>query len=196
MRFARWTMLTTAGLAGGLIAGLLVGMPLGRIVNAMIVTAAVTTLVGAILGTFQAIGLRQLLARSSWWILATTIGLGTGLAAGVVTVEQIGIAATGNRPHLVALTPSLRAASFIVLGLVAGVILGFAQWIVFRQQKARVRSWIPASGFALAVAFAGSSALIDLAGLRIATAVGVTTFVIASGMAFGALTSLPLRRAV
>lgn len=90
MNRLRWTVLTAVGLAGGLTGGVLLGMPLGKIVNAMIVTAAVTCAVGVILGGFQAIGLRRLLRRPLWWIVATVIGLGIGLAAPVVTVEQSG----------------------------------------------------------------------------------------------------------
>ena len=58
-----WAVLTALGLAGGLTGGVLLGMPLGKIVNAMIVTASVTCAVGAILGSFQAIGLRRLLRQ-------------------------------------------------------------------------------------------------------------------------------------
>src|SRR5258706_7154127 len=95
VKTVEWTAMTTIGLVGGLLAGLLAGMPLGKIVNAMILTAAVTCLVGGILGSFQAIGLRRMLARPAWWIVATIAGLGIGLATAVVTVEQTGILITG-----------------------------------------------------------------------------------------------------
>ena len=192
MRTAEWTFLTAAGLAGGLIAGLLIGMPLGQIVNAMIVTAAVTCLAGGILGGAQAIGLRRILRRPLWWIVATTVGIGVGLAAGVVLVEQIGILATGTRPNVARLGGGMRAISMVALGLIAGTIVGAAQWLVLRAQRAAVQHWIPASGLALAAAFAGSSLLLDAAGLRIGSLAGVMTFVLASGLAFGLLTSWPL----
>jgi hypothetical protein len=192
MRRAEWTLLTAAGLAGGLIAGLLIGMPLGQIVNAMIVTAAVTCLVGGVLGGAQAIGLRRILRRPLWWIVATTVGIGAGLAAGVVLVEQIGIALTGVRPNVARLAMGPRALSMIALGLVAGSIVGAAQWLVLRAQRAGVQHWIPASGLALAAAFAGSSLLLDAAGLRLGSPAGVIAFVLASGLGFGLLTSGPL----
>ena len=195
MRRTEWTILTTVGLAGGLIAGLLIGMPLGEIVNAMIVTGAVTCMVGGVLGGAQASGLRRLLRRPLWWIVATTIGIGAGLAAGVVLVEQIGILATGVRPNIARLGTVARAANLVALGLVAGTILGVAQSVVLRAQRAPVRHWIIASGLALAAAFAGSSLLVDLAGLRFGSAPGVITFVLASGAGFGLLTGWPLRKA-
>jgi hypothetical protein len=192
----KWTALTTIGLAGGILAGLFLGTPLGQIVkNAMIVTAGVTCIVGAVLGALQAIGLRKLLSRPLWWVLATTVGIGVGLAAGVVLVEQVGTFATGTRPNLARLDTIMRATSFVAVGLVAGAVLGVSQWVVLRMQMRQIKYWVPASGIALAVAFAASSLLVDVSGLRIASAAGAVLFVLASGIAFGALTSWPLRRA-
>ena len=127
-----WTGLTTLGLAGGLIGGLLVGMPLGELVNAMVTTAAVTCFVGGVLGSFQAFGLRPVLRRPLWWVLGTVAGLGIGLAAGVVVVEQLGTLMTGARPNIGRLGPFTRAISFVTLGSVAGTVLGVAQWLVLR----------------------------------------------------------------
>jgi len=193
MRVAGWTTLTTVGLAGGLVAGLLVGMPLGEIVNAMIVTAAVTCTVGGVLGGAQAIGLRRTLRKPLWWIVATIAGIGVGLALGVVLVEQAGILATGNRPNIARAGAAMRALSLVTVGLVAGTILGVAQWLVLRAQSAGVRHWVVASAVGLAVAFTASSLLVDLSGLRFASAPGFVTFILLSGMAFGLLTSWPLR---
>jgi len=190
-----WTALTTLGLAGGLIAGLLVGMPLGRLVNAMIVTALVTCIVGGVLGTFQAAGLRRLLSKPLWWIAATIVGLGIGLALGVVLVEQTGILITGTRPRIAQLSAAMRAVSFVTVGFIAGTVLGVAQWVVLRAQRSAVRHWVVASGVALAVAFCLASVLVDVAGLRFASGIGVFSFLILSGLMFGGLTSWPLRSA-
>ena len=180
---------------GGLVAGLLVGMPLGKIVNAMILTAAVTCLVGAILGAFQAVGLRRILRRPLWWIVATVGGLGAGLAVAVVVVEQVGILITGNRPHLAQLSPSMRALSFVAVGLVAGTLLGVLQALVIRRQMPRIKNWVPVTAIALATALSASSLVVDLSGVRFASPAGVITFLLLSGITFGALTSWPLRRA-
>jgi len=191
----RWTVLTTAGLAGGLIAGLLVGMPLGRLVNAMIVTASVTCVVGGVLGSFQAAGLRRLLSKPLWWIAATIVGLGIGLALGVVTVEQAGILLTGNRPRIAQLGTATRAISFVVLGVIAGAVLGVAQSVVLRVQKSKVRHWTMANGAALALALCLASLAVDVSGVRFASGIGVFSFLILSGVMFGGLTSWPLRSA-
>ena len=183
----QWTLLTTFGLASGIITALLVGKPIGRIVGAMLVTAIVTSLVGAILGGFQAIWLRRVLARPAWWIAATTGCVGIGLALGVVAVEQTGILITGQRPNVAHLSISGRALSFFALGLIAGLVLGAAQWIVVRA-----RLWIVMTAGGLAAAFAIASLLTDALFGGIASAAGLVAFVLLSGFLFGALTSWPL----
>jgi hypothetical protein len=178
-----WTLLTTVGLSGGLIAGLLVGMPLGKIANAMVVTAAVTCCVGAVLGACQAFGLRRLFDMPARWIAASTIGAGVGLALGVVLVEQTGILLTGVRPNIRRVGLIFRAIDLAVVGAVTGLCLGAAQAFV-----TKMRRWAVASSVSMAVAFAGSSLLVELVRLRFASIVGVITFVIVAGVLFGALT--------
>jgi hypothetical protein len=195
VRFGEWTLLTMVGLSAGLIGGLLVGMSLKEVVNAMIITGVVTCVVGGGVGGFQAVGLRRLLGRPVLWTVATIIGIGVGLAAAVVLVEQVGILATGERPNLARLSGPIRALSFVTVGLITGGVVGVMQWVVLRRGAPGVKHWIPASAIALGVAFAGSSLLIDVVGLRIGSAAGAATFVIAAGFGFGALSAWPLRRA-
>ena len=192
---AKWTLLTTLGLAGGLVAGVLLGMPVGEIANAMITTAFVTCAVGSVLGTVQAMGLRKMLRQPRWWIAATTIGTGIGLAAGVVTVEQIGIFTTGNRLNVAHLNSLWRAVSFIAIGLICGTFLGAFQWLVLRIQMPRVKHWVPATAIALAVALSGGSILVDLTATRMFSATGAFIFLLCAGASFGFLTSWPLLRA-
>lgn len=192
---AEWTLLTTVGLAAGLVGGLFVGMSLGQIVNAMVVTAAVTCAVGGGLGAFQAFGLRRRITHPVAWIVAAVVGIGAGLAVGVVAVEQTGILLTGQRPNFAHLSAAIRALSFVTIGLVAGAAAGACQWLVLRRDAPTVRNWIPATCIGLAAAFGASSLLVDVAGLRIASAPGFAAFIIASGIAFGCFTARPLRNA-
>lgn len=192
----KWTLLTTVGLAGGLVAGLFFGMPIGEIANAMIATAFVTCAVGSVLGTVQAMGLRKMLRQPLWWIAATTIGIGIGLAAAVVIVEQIGILVTGSRPNVAHLSSLWRAFSFIAIGLVCGTFLGFSQWLVLRIQMPQVKHWVPATSLALAIAFSASSILVDLTGSQLFSAAGAMMFLLCAGASFGFLTSWPLRRVI
>jgi hypothetical protein len=128
-----------------------------------------------------------LLARPIWWIAATTDGIGIGLALGVVTVEQTGILITGQRPNIVHLGVPMRALSFFVVGLLTGATVGLAQWLVLR-----VRKWILTSALGLALAFSTGSLLVDAVLGGIASPAGLITFVVMSGIVFGAVTSWPL----
>src|SRR5206468_2603916 len=91
------------------------------------------------------------------------------------------------------LTVPTRALSFVVLGLVAGLLLGAAQSLALRNRVPRVEHWIMTTAIGLAVSFASASLLLALARLNIASAAGFTMFVLISGCAFGAITSRPLR---
>ena len=118
-----WMLLTTVGLGGGIAAALALGGPVQRAVGMMLVTPILTCLVGAVLGTAQAVQRRGV----RWqWIVATTVGTGIGLAAGVVAVEQGGRFLTGQALRVAGLTPLLRAGSFLAVGAVAGLVLGLA----------------------------------------------------------------------
>lgn len=191
----RWTLFTALGLAAGLTAGVLVGIPLNSFLNAMIVTALVVCVVGGVLGAFQAAGLRPLLGRRLWWIAATMVGTGVGLAIGVVTVEEVGTAITGVRPRVAFLSPAMRAVSFVTLGFIAGIVLGVAQWLVLRAQRSAIRHWVVVCGAALGIAFSLASLLLDATGIQFASVIGRISFVILAGVMFGGLTSWPLRSA-
>lgn len=189
-----WILVTTVGLAGGIFAGVLLGIPLGRIANAMIVTVALTGATGAALGGMQAAVIRPLLPRPIWWIVATTAGVGAGLAAGIVVIEKVGTFFTGHRPSLFQVSPLFRALSFVMLGIIAGTILGLLQGLVFRLQRFPIKFWAATTGIALGGAFAAGSILVDVSGLKLSSLAGFIAFVLASGLAFGTLTSWPLLR--
>ncbi len=192
---AQWILLTTCGLAGGLVAGPMLGNPLGRMLNAMIGTALIICVAGAVLGSFQAAALRRLLARPGWWIAATVFGVGLGASLGVALVEEAGNLITGSYPRVAQMGSAMRAVSFVTIGIVAGTVLGVAQWIVFRRQGAAVRHWVLVSGAALGIALCLASLIVDLSGVRYASAMGLSSFLTLAGGIFGGLTSWPLRSA-
>ena len=191
-----WTTLSAIGLTAGVASALLVGDPVSKVVGMMLVTPILTGLVGAILGAAQLLPLRQLARVSApKWLLATTLGLCAGLAAGVVLVEQTGRLVTGAQVHVLQLGMPARALSFAVLGLVSGAFLGLAQSLVLRTSFPRLRHWAAISSLALAAGFAVASLLVDaVIGRGLSSPVGLLTFLLASGCCYGALTSRPLRR--
>src|SRR5262249_42526422 len=133
------------------------------------------------------------LRQPFWWILGTVVGLGVGLAMGVVIVEQLGILITGIRPTVARLDPISRAVSFIGLGAVAGCLLGVSQWLVLRSQAPHIRRWVVTNAAGLAVSFCASSVLLDLTRLSIGAGAGAIAFVVTSSFLFGVITSQPLQ---
>jgi hypothetical protein len=190
----RWTIVTTIGLAVGIGAAVVLGRPIEAVVGMMLVTPILTALVGAALGSSQSVSLGALLQKPGWWVVATSAGLGTGLAAGVVAVEQVGHLLTGHRPNLFEVTAAQRAVSLLAIGLIAGLLLGAFQYLVLRRQAPEVKNWILTTGLALGGAFALSSLAVDalLGGLR--SPAGAISFVVTAGVLFGVATSRPLRR--
>src|SRR5258708_34014680 len=78
----RWTVLTAIGVAVGLGAAVALGSPVQALVGMVLVTPTLTVMVGTLMGTSQLLELRSRLAHPGAWVLATGIGLGTGLPPG------------------------------------------------------------------------------------------------------------------
>jgi hypothetical protein len=182
------------GLAVGIVTGLLLDRPIEAIVGMMLITPIVTLLAGASLGASQWFQLRTLLKHTRLWVLATCIGLGVGLALGVVTVEKIGGLLAGHRPQIIHLSVLERALSFAALGLITGLSVGIAQWVIVLRRQFESRSWIATSAVSLGVAFTVSSLIVDGILGGIASPIGVTGFVLLAGLIFGAGTARPLLR--
>ena len=192
-RSVRWSLLTMAGFAAGVLAALVFGDPIEAVVGMILVTPAVTLLAGAVLGTSQWLDVRQRVTRSRAWIPATCLGLGAGLALGVVIVELTGRFLTGGQVSIVRLGIGTRALSFLVVGVTAGLCMGAAQWLaVLRRHGSPASRWIGASALALGFAFSASSLVVDalLGGLR--SPVGVVSLLLLTGLLFGAGTARAL----
>jgi len=191
----RWIAVCMAGLVVGMGAALSLGRPIEAVVGMMLVTPILTFLVGASLGASQWLELRRSLRRAAAWIPATSLGLGLGLAAGVVAVEQIGTFVTGARPHVLGLGWGMRALSLAAVGVIAGLCLGLAQGLVLRRQAGAARAWAARSAAALGAAFCLASLLVDGVIGGLGSPLGVGVFVTAAGLLLGAGTARPLLRA-
>jgi hypothetical protein len=191
-----WAALTAIGLTAGVLAAVLLGAPIGSVVGMMLVTPVMTILVGAVLGTTQWFQLRSVLTRSYRWIPITAVGLGAGLALGVVMVEQIGGLLAGHAVNVFRLSSLDRAVSLLVVGAVAGLSLGATQALALRFPRTLRPSWILRSSLALAIGFPLSSLLVDelIGGLR--SPIGVILFFVCAGTVLGASTGRPSLRTV
>lgn len=193
----RWSLLTAAGLAAGVLAALVLGEPLEAVVGMILITPALTFLVGAVLGAGQWLDLRRRVATAWRWIPATCIGLGSGLALGVVLVEVGGQALTGHPVRFGQLGIAERALSLAVVGLVTGLSAGAAQWLgVLRRHGSPALRWIALSGAALGVAFPAAGLIVDTLLGGFASPAGVVSLVLLAGLFFGAGTARAIARAV
>jgi len=190
----RWTLLSALGLALGLVAALFLGAPVDAVVGMVLVTPVLTGIVGAVLGTSQWVLLRRRLANARWWIPASAAGLGIGLTAGIVLVEQVGRLLTGGQLHVAALDSGTRAGSLLVVGLVSGLFLGASQWFVLRSRPGIARTWLWVSTFGLGLALLAGSLAADFVFGGFAAPAGLVGFVLVAGLIAGGATSTQAAR--
>lgn len=182
----RWTVLTALGLSLGIALGVLLQKPIEALVGMILVTPVVTALVGGTLGAAQGLELRRHLGSSGRWLIATAIGLGAGLAGGVVAVEVVGEALLGHPLRLLTLGPAAQAASMLVVGLIAGALLGLVQRGAVRALP-RIWPLVSAAGLGLGLAL-GSLLANTLAG-ALASVPGFILLVASAGLLLGACTT-------
>jgi hypothetical protein len=190
----RWTLLSALGLSLGIVAALVLGAPIEAVVGMMLVTPVLTAIVGTVLGTSQWVLLRRRIANARWWIPASAAGLGIGLAAGVVLVEQVGRALTGGQVSIGSLDSATRALSMAVVGVVSGVCLGAAQKLVLRSGPGIGRGWLGMTALGLGAALVAGSLAADLIFGGLTGPGGFIAFVLVAGLVAGAITSKPLVR--
>lgn len=192
----RWSVLTLLGLALGFGIGLAAGGPVEALVGMILVTPVLTALAGGAFGSVQWFGARRTL--SAGWIVASMLGLGAGLALGVVAVELTGRAITGEQLNVRTLPPFARAASLAVVGVACGLALGACQGWILRRRFGRTGQgrWLRASvlGFGGGLAL-GSLAADAIAG-GIASPLGFAILVGVGGGLAGWVTGRELERTV
>jgi len=188
----RWTLLTAAGLSFGILLGLLLQDPLEPIVGMILITPLVTAIVGTTLGAAQWLELRRHLARAHRWLVATALGLGAGLAVGVVAVELTGQAILGHPLRLLQLGALAQTASLLVVGLLAGALLGGVQRLAVRGLP---RVWPLVSGLGLGLGLALGGVVAHLVAGSITSMAGLVALVLSSGLFLGGCTTRALRGA-
>lgn len=189
MRFVLWAALSALGLGVGLAVSLGLATPLQAVVGMMLVTPITLTLAGSMLGASQALAIPRMDRRGFRWVVATALGLGLGMTAGIVTLEGIGRFLTGETLRLVGLSPSLRFVGLGFVGVVTGVIVGLAQRLATLPLRLRKRGWVLASvlGFGLGLPGGGLAADLLAGGLR--NPLGFGIFLGASGLLMGLITA-------
>lgn len=186
----RWTVVTGLGLALGIAMGVLLQDPIEAVFGMILVTPIVTVLVGATLGTAQWLELRRRLGAAHRWLLATAVGLGGGLAVGVVAVEVIGEQILGHPVRLLASGPAAQAMSMLIVGFIAGSLLGLIQRAFVRSLG---RRWPLASGLGLGLGLAVGSLLANAVAGTLTSLAGFIVLVLCAGFALGSFTTRAVR---
>lgn len=189
---SRWILLTAVGLSLGIALGVLLQEPIEALVGMILVTPVVTALVGGSLGAAQWLELRRHLEASNRWLVATAVGLGAGLAGGVVAVEVVGQALLGHPLRLLTLGTVAQAASMLVVGLIAGALLGLVQRGAVRALP-RIWPLISAAGLGLGLAL--GSLLANAFTGALASIPGFVLLVLTAGLILGTCTTRIVRGA-
>ena len=158
----RWTVLCGLGLAGGLAVGLGLAAPVEAIVGMMLVTPVTLALAGSMFGGAQWLALGRSPRFGALWVGASGLGLGVGMTVGIVLVEMLGQALTGEPMRLATLDMLGRLGGLTFVGAFAGLGLGTAQWLALRPAASMARRWILlcVAGLTLGVFTARSGAAI------------------------------------
>lgn len=190
----RWIALSALGLSAGVGIAVVLEDPIGAVVGMVLVTPALTLLAGAVLGAVQWIELRRHVELAGRWLLSTALGLGIGLAAGVVLLEVVGELLTGHPMRLLQQEPLPRALCFLILGAVSGLCLGFAQRLMLRRAPRLPSNWPLLSACGLGLGFPAGSLLADTALSGLTSPAGLIALVVVSGAVLGSFTARPVAR--
>ncbi|MCY3703982.1 MAG: hypothetical protein OXH08_00530 [Gammaproteobacteria bacterium] len=184
----RWTVLCGLGLAGGLAVGLGLAAPVEAVVGMMLVTPVILALAGSMFGAAQWLALGRSPQLGASWVGTSGIGLGIGMTIGIVLVEMLGQALTGEPMRLQALDMLGRLGGLTFVGAFAGLGLGAAQWLALRPAAPIARRWIVlcVAGFGAGLP-AGSLAAELVGGLQ--SAVGFAAFLGVAGLTLGVFTA-------
>ncbi|MDE2718120.1 MAG: hypothetical protein OXI33_14065 [Chloroflexota bacterium] len=184
----RWTVLCGLGLAGGLAVGLGLAAPVEAVVGMMLVTPATLGLAGAMVGSAQWLALGRSPRFGASWVATSSLGLGVGMTVGIVLVEMLGQALTGEPMRLATLDMLGRLGGLLFVGVFAGLGLGAAQWLAIRPAAPIAGRWIVlcVAGFGAGLP-AGSLAAELVGGLQ--SAVGFAAFLGVAGLTLGVFTA-------
>ncbi|MGH9363272.1 MAG: hypothetical protein ACRD2T_15280 [Thermoanaerobaculia bacterium] len=189
----RWTVLTTVGLAAGLVAALAAGGPVEAVVGMLLAMPVVTGIVGLVLGGTQWLELRRRVRPAGRWIAASAVGLSIGLLGGVAIVEQIGRAVTGGQVSLRTMGSGWVIASFAVVGVVSGLLLGLMQWLAFRRFGLPGAFWVATSTLAMSAALFAGALVAETVTRGVMTPGGFALFALLAGAILGAISGRRLR---
>jgi hypothetical protein len=107
-----------------------------------VLAAIIFGISGAIIGLGQWLGLRMLLSRAGWWILASSGGWSIGY---LINILIISLAGDRLNPAMAIFLP------WFIIGLSSGLL----EWLVLRRHYQRADAWIVVNGLAVLIGAMG-----------------------------------------
>lgn len=159
----QWVLANAAGEAVGLGTASLIGAALAWIVETalgafagvamMVALVFAGTFEGTVVGVAQALVLCRWLHSLTWkkWVLATAAGALVAWILGMLPTTLMDLSAEATGAPAPEISDAMQVAFAILLGAVAGPILGFAQWIVLRRHVPKAGWWLAANSAAWAL---------------------------------------------
>ena len=143
---------------------------------------------GSLFGGAQWLALGRSPRFGASWVGTSGLGLGAGMTVGIVLVETLGQALTGEPMRLAALGMLGRFAGLTFVGAFAGLGLGAAQWLALRAAAPAARRWVAWSvaGFGAGLP-AGSLVAEFVGGLQ--SPAGFAAFLGVAGLTLGVFTA-------
>ena len=103
---------------------------------------------GMIVGYAQTMVLRRRLPQLRSWISATVVGAVAAWTLGVLPSTVMSFIGAASHESSAEISDALQLLLAAPMGMVAGAILGFPQWLVLRRYVSRAGWWLPANALA------------------------------------------------
>jgi hypothetical protein len=184
----RWILFSAVGLGAGLAVGLGLSGPIEALVGMMLVTPVMLALAGSVFGASQWLGIWKWHRASVRWIAASAVAVALGMTLGIVAVEVVGRAITGEQVRLLTVSPAGRFVSLGGIGALTGLVVGAAQRFALRRHGFVPRSWMVRCAVAFGVGLPGGGVAADVLAGGLQSAAGFGTFLGVTGLIVGLLT--------
>ena len=105
---------------------------------------------GAIVGSAQAMVLRRRLPQLRTWVAATVLGAVVAWTLGMLPGTLMSLDGSVSSVTPSEISDTLQVVLAILMGLVAGAILGFPQWLILKRYISHAAWWVGANALAWA----------------------------------------------
>ena len=122
----------------------------GYVLSFTVLVIGLGALEGAIVGAAQAIVLRRRLPQLRTWVAATMAGAVVAWTLGMLPGTLMSLVGSDPSATPSEMSDTLQVILAIPLGLLAGAILGFPQWLILKRYISLAGWWVVANALAWA----------------------------------------------